>query len=90
MCFLGGILLVFLKWPFIGFIVEIFGFLNLFGYVMSLVVPVKLMAELVVQGFLSGNLDLPATATVHWDILDASVCPRRTWTVSAAFDPSFG
>ncbi|KAF9653940.1 Got1-domain-containing protein [Thelephora ganbajun] len=30
-CFLGGILLVFLKWPFIGFIVEIFGFLNLFG-----------------------------------------------------------
>jgi len=33
LCFLGGILLVFLKWPFIGFIVEIFGFLNLFGYV---------------------------------------------------------
>ncbi|KII92125.1 hypothetical protein PLICRDRAFT_154415 [Plicaturopsis crispa FD-325 SS-3] len=30
-CFLGGILLVFLKWPFIGVIVETFGFLNLFG-----------------------------------------------------------
>jgi len=30
-CFIGGILLVFFKWPFIGFIVEIFGFLNLFG-----------------------------------------------------------
>ncbi|KAF9793174.1 Got1-domain-containing protein [Thelephora terrestris] len=30
-CFLGGILLVFFKWPFIGFFVEIFGFLNLFG-----------------------------------------------------------
>ncbi|KAF9445909.1 Got1-domain-containing protein [Macrolepiota fuliginosa MF-IS2] len=30
-CFLGGILLVFLKWPFIGMIVETFGFLNLFG-----------------------------------------------------------
>ncbi|KAI6046064.1 vesicle transport protein [Pisolithus marmoratus] len=30
-CFLGGILLVFLKYPFIGMIVETFGFLNLFG-----------------------------------------------------------
>ena len=32
-CFLGGILLVFFKWPFVGIAVEIFGFLNLFGYV---------------------------------------------------------
>ncbi|EDR09139.1 uncharacterized protein LACBIDRAFT_294074 [Laccaria bicolor S238N-H82] len=30
-CFLGGIVLVFCKWPFIGVIVETFGFLNLFG-----------------------------------------------------------
>ncbi|KZT26821.1 Got1-domain-containing protein [Neolentinus lepideus HHB14362 ss-1] len=30
-CFTGGILLVFLKWPFIGVIIETFGFLNLFG-----------------------------------------------------------
>lgn len=30
-CFFGGILLVFLKWPFVGMIVETFGFLNLFG-----------------------------------------------------------
>jgi len=30
-CFLGGILLVFLKWPFFGVILETFGFLNLFG-----------------------------------------------------------
>jgi len=30
-CFIGGILLVFLKWPFIGVLVETFGFLNLFG-----------------------------------------------------------
>ncbi|KAF7315266.1 hypothetical protein MIND_00041000 [Mycena indigotica] len=30
-CFVGGIILVFLKWPFIGMIVETFGFLNLFG-----------------------------------------------------------
>jgi len=30
-CFIGGILLVFLKWPLIGVVVETFGFLNLFG-----------------------------------------------------------
>ncbi|KAL4248183.1 GOT1 family protein [Abortiporus biennis] len=30
-CFIGGILLVFLKWPFVGVIVETIGFLNLFG-----------------------------------------------------------
>ncbi|RUS21875.1 Got1-like family protein, partial [Endogone sp. FLAS-F59071] len=30
-CFLGGIFLVFLKWPFVGMCVETFGFLNLFG-----------------------------------------------------------
>ena len=30
-CFLGGILLVFFKWPILGMIVELFGFLNLFG-----------------------------------------------------------
>ena len=34
-CFIGGILLVFFKWPFVGVIVETFGFLNLFGYVAS-------------------------------------------------------
>lgn len=33
-CFLGGVLLVFLKWPFVGMIVETFGFLNLFGWVL--------------------------------------------------------
>lgn len=31
-CFIGGILLVFFKRPFIGMVVETFGFLNLFGY----------------------------------------------------------
>jgi hypothetical protein len=34
-CFLGGILLVFLKWPAIGVLVEMFGFLNLFGCVVA-------------------------------------------------------
>ncbi|KAF9578980.1 Golgi Transport [Lunasporangiospora selenospora] len=31
MCFFGGILLVFIKWPILGVIVELFGFINLFG-----------------------------------------------------------
>jgi len=30
-CFLGGILLVFFRWPFFGVVLETFGFLNLFG-----------------------------------------------------------
>jgi len=30
-CFFGGILLVFFKWPFWGVIVELIGLLNLFG-----------------------------------------------------------
>jgi len=30
-CFFGGILLVFFKWPFFGVIVETIGFLSLFG-----------------------------------------------------------
>jgi hypothetical protein len=39
-CFLGGILLVFIRWPFVGMIVETFGFLNLFGYVvLSILTP---------------------------------------------------
>ncbi|KZO92604.1 Got1-domain-containing protein [Calocera viscosa TUFC12733] len=31
LCFLGGIGLVFFKWPFVGMLVETLGFLNLFG-----------------------------------------------------------
>ncbi|KAJ1656450.1 Golgi Transport [Dispira simplex] len=30
-CFFAGILLVFIKWPIIGLLVEVFGFINLFG-----------------------------------------------------------
>ncbi|GJJ75926.1 hypothetical protein EMPS_08284 [Entomortierella parvispora] len=30
-CFFGGILLVFFKWPKIGVLLELFGFINLFG-----------------------------------------------------------
>lgn len=34
-CFMGGILLVFLRYPFWGMLIEMFGFLNLFGWVTS-------------------------------------------------------
>ncbi|CAH1757919.1 16873_t:CDS:2 [Entrophospora sp. SA101] len=30
-CFFGGIVLVFVKWPFLGIIIELFGVFNLFG-----------------------------------------------------------
>ena len=30
-CFLGGVALIFLKWPIVGIAVEVFGFINLFG-----------------------------------------------------------
>ena len=30
-CFMGGIVLVFLRYPFWGMLIEAFGFLNLFG-----------------------------------------------------------
>jgi hypothetical protein len=30
-CFLGGVVMIFLKWPVIGICVEVFGFINLFG-----------------------------------------------------------
>ncbi|ORX88978.1 Got1-domain-containing protein [Basidiobolus meristosporus CBS 931.73] len=30
-CFLGGIFLVLVKWPMVGMIIELFGFVNLFG-----------------------------------------------------------
>eukprot|EP01090_Pellita_catalonica_P018849 TRINITY_DN621_c0_g1_i2.p1 TRINITY_DN621_c0_g1~~TRINITY_DN621_c0_g1_i2.p1 ORF type:complete len:111 (-),score=3.04 TRINITY_DN621_c0_g1_i2:291-623(-) len=31
-CFLGGIFLVIIGWAFVGMIIEVFGFINLFGY----------------------------------------------------------
>eukprot|EP01125_Pyxidicula_operculata_P002835 TRINITY_DN12667_c0_g1_i1.p1 TRINITY_DN12667_c0_g1~~TRINITY_DN12667_c0_g1_i1.p1 ORF type:complete len:137 (-),score=12.76 TRINITY_DN12667_c0_g1_i1:142-552(-) len=39
-CFLGGIALVFCGWTFIGLIIEIFGFINLFGDYFPLAVAV--------------------------------------------------
>ncbi|CAG8516731.1 5048_t:CDS:2 [Acaulospora morrowiae] len=31
LCFFGGFILVFFKWPVLGMFIELFGFLNLFG-----------------------------------------------------------
>ncbi|ORZ39710.1 vesicle transport protein [Catenaria anguillulae PL171] len=31
LCFFAGILLVFMRWPIIGMMIEVFGFINLFG-----------------------------------------------------------
>jgi hypothetical protein len=31
LCFFGGVLLVFLRWPMLGMGLEMFGFMNLFG-----------------------------------------------------------
>src|SRR5690606_23649107 len=39
-CFLGGILVVFLGWPVIGMIIEMFGFINLFGYFFPVILSV--------------------------------------------------
>ena len=46
-CFIGGILLVFFKWPFVGVLVETFGFLNLFGYVYPALCQVRLANRVV-------------------------------------------
>ncbi|KIK68897.1 hypothetical protein GYMLUDRAFT_34900 [Collybiopsis luxurians FD-317 M1] len=58
-CFLGGILLVFFKWPFIGMIVETFGFLNLFGDFFPVVI--TFMRQL---PFIGTLLSLPGIRTV--------------------------
>ena len=70
-------MLVFFKWPFIGFLVEIFGFLNLFGYVLEPSLTSGTHKLFSLQRFLPGNLDVLATTSVHWDVLDASLRPRR-------------
>lgn len=83
LCFLGGVLLVFFKWPFIGFIVEIFGFLNLFGYALEAMVLNPTLGThqtFVVQRFLPGDPDLPATTPIHRNVLNASLRPRRVYS----------
>lgn len=66
-CFFGGILLVFLKWPFIGMIVETFGFLNLFGCVLPRLQPlIPPFTDPMLQRLLPSCCNIPAPATLHW------------------------
>jgi hypothetical protein len=58
-CFLGGIVMVFFKWPFFGMIVETFGFLNLFGDFFPVVI--TFMRQL---PFIGTILSLPGIRTV--------------------------
>ncbi|KAE9408560.1 Got1-domain-containing protein [Gymnopus androsaceus JB14] len=58
-CFIGGILMVFFKWPFFGMIVETFGFLNLFGDFFPVVI--TFMRQL---PFIGTALSLPGIRTV--------------------------
>ncbi|KAF9059796.1 Got1-domain-containing protein [Rhodocollybia butyracea] len=58
-CFLGGILMVFFKWPFFGMIVETFGFLNLFGDFFPVVI--TFMRQL---PFIGTLLSLPGVRTI--------------------------
>jgi len=58
-CFIGGILMVFFKWPFFGMIVETFGFLNLFGDFFPVVI--TFMRQL---PFIGTVLSLPGIRTV--------------------------
>ncbi|KAH6571752.1 hypothetical protein BASA50_001660 [Batrachochytrium salamandrivorans] len=37
-CFFLGVILVFLKWPFVGVCIELFGFINLFGDFLPVVI----------------------------------------------------
>ena len=74
-CFLGGIALVFARYPFIGMLVEAFGFLNLFGYVCTSVsdgyVPMW-----IVQRLLSCDIDFPTTNAGHRHFPQSTVCER--------------
>ncbi|KAH9961482.1 hypothetical protein BC827DRAFT_1383826 [Russula dissimulans] len=60
-CFLGGILLVFLKWPTIGVLVKIFSFLNLSGD--FFLVMLTFLRQL---PFLGQLLNLPYIRSVHY------------------------
>ncbi|RIA96005.1 Got1-domain-containing protein [Glomus cerebriforme] len=60
-CFFGGILLVFFKWPKTGIIIELFGFLNLFGdffpVVISFLRKVPIIGTLLSAPYFSNVID---------------------------------
>lgn len=85
-CFLGGILLVFFKWPFTGILVETFGFLNLFGCVSLL--KCSLMSpesEWIKQRLLPSDRHILATTTVHRNRIVATIYPRCESVLSEEF-----
>uniref|UniRef100_A0A7S2CR74 Vesicle transport protein n=1 Tax=Octactis speculum TaxID=3111310 RepID=A0A7S2CR74_9STRA len=58
-CFFGGIALVLAKWPVVGMILEVFGFLNLFGNFFPIVI--SAMRQMPI---LSNILSLPIISTI--------------------------
>lgn len=69
-CFLGGIALVIIGWPFIGMIVEVFGFINLFGDFFP--VALGFARRLPVIGHV---LELPAVQWVTDRLIDSKRLP---------------
>lgn len=72
-CFLGGIVLVFFRWPFVGVCVETFGFLNLFGCVREALRRLQLLTH--AKRFLPGDSHVPKE----------SVCARSSIALIASF-----
>ncbi len=85
-CFLGGILLVFLKWPAVGVLVEMFGFLNLFGCVVAVnprcawALPPSAHSNFVLffQRFLPCYPHLPPSIALHRPVPQSAVCSPCT------------
>eukprot|EP01135_Chromosphaera_perkinsii_P006982 Nk52_evm1s647 gene=Nk52_evmTU1s647 len=69
-CFLGGIFLVLMGWPFIGMCVEAFGFINLFGDFFPVVI--SFLRRL---PFVGTFLNLPGVSSVIDKIAGAEPLP---------------
>ena len=78
-CFLGGILLVFFKWPFIGMIVETFGFLNLFGCVIY-DIGRNVWHSRFAQRLLPSYHHILTPTTIHWQRPLVAIHSKRLFT----------
>ena len=65
---------MFLKWPFIGVIVETFGFLNLFGCVIGAILVLSFLI-LFMKRLLPRYFDVPSTTTLRWQLIDFAIYP---------------
>ena len=67
-CFLGGILFVFLRWPITGVLIEMFGFLNLFGCVPLRVAHIALndLIPSICQRLFPCHHHLSPPTVLHW------------------------